>query len=74
MDIDIPRDRNGDFEPKLFKNIKQHCREILKKKIISMYAKGMTENDIAAHIEEIYGLDVSDSTISRVTDKNFANS
>ena len=34
-----------------------------------MYAKGMTENDIAAHIEEIYGLDVSDSTISRVTDK-----
>ena len=34
-----------------------------------MYAKKMTENDIATHIEEIYGLDVSDSTISRITDK-----
>ena len=41
----------------------------IQEKIISMYAKGMTENDIAAHIEDIYGLDVLDSTISCVTDK-----
>ena len=41
----------------------------IERKIISMYAKGMTENDITLYIEEIYGLDVSDSTISRVTDK-----
>lgn len=36
MDIDIPRDRNGDFEPKLIQNIKQHCREILKKNHINV--------------------------------------
>lgn len=41
----------------------------IEEKILSMYAKGMTTNDISAHIFEIYGLEVSDSTISRVTDK-----
>ena len=69
MDIDIPRDRNGDFEPKLIQKHQTTLSGDIEEKIISMYAKGMTENDIAAHIEEIYGLDVSDSTISRVTDK-----
>ena len=38
-------------------------------KIISMYAKGMTTSDIESHIREIYGLEISDSTISRITDK-----
>ena len=69
MDIDIPRDRNGEFEPQLIKKHQTTLSGDIEEKIISMYAKGMTENDIAAHIEEIYGLDVSDSTISRVTDK-----
>lgn len=69
IDIDIPRDRNGDFEPKLIQKHQTTLSGDIEEKIISMYAKGMTENDIAAHIEEIYGLDVSDSTISRVTDK-----
>ena len=41
----------------------------IEEKILSMYAKGMTTNDISGHIMEIYGLEVSDSTISRVTDK-----
>ena len=63
MDIDIPRDRNGEFEPQLVK------KGDIEKKIIFMYAKGMTGNDISAHIEDIYGIDVSDSTISRITDK-----
>ena len=69
IDIDIPRDRNGDFEPKLIQKHQTTLSGDIEEKIISMYAKGMTENDIAAHIEEIYGLDVSDSTIRRVTDK-----
>ena len=41
----------------------------MKKKILSMYSKGMTTRDIDAHIREIYGLEVSDSTVSRITDK-----
>ena len=53
MDIDIPRDRNGDFEPKLIQKHQTTLSGDIEEKIISMYAKGMTENDIATHIEEI---------------------
>ena len=69
MDIDIPRDRNGEFEPQLVKKHQTTLSGDIEEKIISMYAKGMTGNDISAHIEDIYGIDVSDSTISRITDK-----
>ena len=41
----------------------------MEEKIISMYAKGMTTGDIEAHLKELYDLDISDSTISRITDK-----
>lgn len=41
----------------------------MKEKILSMYAKGMTSGDIEAHIRELYDTDLSDSTISRITDK-----
>ena len=41
----------------------------IEEKILSMYAQGMSTNDIDAHIREIYGVEVSDSTISRITDK-----
>src|SRR5699024_1518879 len=41
----------------------------VEEKILSMYAKGMTTSDIEAHIQDIYGISVSDSTISRITDK-----
>ena len=43
--------------------------EEIERKIISMYAKGMTTGDMEAHIQDLYGLDISDSTISRITDK-----
>ena len=43
--------------------------EDIEEKILSMYAKGMTTSDIEAHIRDIYGLDVSDTTVSRITDK-----
>jgi len=41
----------------------------MEEKIISMYAKGMTTGDIESHMQELYGVDISDSTISRITDK-----
>lgn len=69
MDISISRDRSGGFNPQLIKKHQTTLSDDIEEKIISMYAKKMTENDIATHIEEIYGLDVSDSTISRITDK-----
>lgn len=69
MDISVPRDRKGDFDPQLIKKQQTTLSGDIEEKILSMYAKGMTTSDIESHIREIYGIDVSDSTISRVTDK-----
>ena len=69
VEIAVPRDRNGEFEPRLVKKNETTLSGDIEEKIISMYAKGMTTNDISAHIEDIYGLEVSDSLISRITDK-----
>lgn len=69
MDISIPRDRKGDFDPQLIKKQQTTLSGDIEEKVLSMYAKGMTTSDIESHIREIYGIDVSDSTISRVTDK-----
>ena len=69
MEIAVPRDRNGDFEPQLIKKNETTLSGDIEEKIISMYAKGMTTNDISAHIEDIYGIEVSDSLVSRITDK-----
>ena len=69
VEIAVPRDRNGDFEPQLIKKNETSLSGDIEEKIISMYAKGMTTNDISAHIEDIYGIEVSDSLVSRITDK-----
>ena len=69
VDIDVPRDRKGEFEPQLVKKQQTSLSGDIEKKILSMYAKGMTTRDIDAHIREIYGIEVSDSTVSRITDK-----
>ena len=69
MDLSVPRDRNGEFEPQLIKKQQTSLSGDIEEKIISMYAKGMTTDDIESHIQDIYGLDVSDSTVSRITDK-----
>lgn len=69
VEIAVPRDRNGDFEPQLIKKNETTLSGDIEAKIISMYAKGMTTNDISAHIEDIYGIEVSDSLVSRITDK-----
>jgi len=69
MEIDVPRDRNGEFEPQLIKKQQTSLSGDIEEKIISMYAKGMTTSDIESHIQEVYGLEVSDTTVSRITDK-----
>ena len=68
-EIEIPRDRKGEFEPNLIKKHQTSISGDIEEKILSMYAKGMTTSDIETHIRDIYGLSISDSTISRVTDK-----
>lgn len=69
FEIAVPRDRDGEFEPQIVKKQQTTLSGDIEEKILSMYAKGMTTNDISDHIMDIYGLEVSDSTISRVTDK-----
>ena len=69
MDVAIPRDRNGDYEPQLIKKYQNSVTQDMEEKILSMYAKGMTTGDIESHMRELYDIDISDSTISRITDK-----
>lgn len=67
MAIEVPRDRNGTFEPQI---VKKHQTRFdgFDDKILSMYARGMTTRDIQGHLEEIYGVEVSPTLISNVTD------
>lgn len=69
IEIETPRDRNGEFEPQLLKKNQTSITQEVEEKILSMYAKGMTTGDIETHIKDIYGLEVSDTTVSRITDK-----
>jgi transposase-like protein len=66
--IQVPRDRNGEFEPKGIRKFASNTNE-LEEKIIGMYAKGMTTRDIQETLEDLYGVDVSATTISAITDK-----
>jgi putative transposase len=67
MEITVPRDRNGEFEPQL---VKKHQRRLpgFDDKVIALYAHGMTTRMIAGHLKELYGVEVSPSLISAVTD------
>jgi putative transposase len=65
--IEVPRDRNAEFEPQLVKK-NQTRFDGFDDKIISLYARGMTQREIQGHLEEIYGIEVSPSLISTVTD------
>ncbi len=66
--IDVPRDRDSSFEPQLVKK-GQTRFDGLDEKIISLYARGMTQREIQGHLEEIYGVEISPSLISTVTDE-----
>jgi putative transposase len=67
LEVEVPRDREGSFEPKL---IAKHQRSFdgFDDKILSMYSRGMSTRDIRRHLHELYGVDVSPDLISRVTD------
>ena len=68
FEVEVPRDRKGDYEPKI---VEKHQRDIssIEDKILSMYAKGMSTEAINSHIEDIYKFSVSKEQVSRVTDK-----
>ncbi len=68
VDIEIPRDRNGEFEPQVVKKYQRDVSDI-EGKVISMYAKRMTTRDISGHLKEIYGIDGSAEMISKITDR-----
>lgn len=66
--IQVPRDRNGEYEPQVVKKRVANTNE-LEDKIIAMYAKGMSVRDIQDTLKELYGVDVSPATLSAITDK-----
>ncbi len=68
VDIDVPRDRDASFEPQA---IPKRTRDVsgIEDKVLSMYARGMSQRDIADTIEDIYGFEISHETISEITDR-----
>lgn len=68
LNVDIPRDRKAEFEPKIVKKYETVCNE-LDKKVIGLYARGLSVDDIKSEIDELYGVDISPSMISKITDK-----
>ena len=67
-EIAVPRDRNGEFEPRIIEKRQTRTDEI-EQKIMTMYAKGMSQRDIEDTLKEIYGSDISQGMISRITDR-----
>jgi putative transposase len=68
VEVEVPRDRNGDYEPQILKKYQTSSNE-LEDKIVAMYAKGMTTRDIEDHLRDLYGVEASASTISTITNK-----
>jgi len=69
VDIGTPRDRNGTFEPEIVAKRSKTLGVDLDRQIIALYARGASYGDIRDHLSEMYDLEVSPATISRVTDK-----
>ena len=67
LQLDIPRDRNGEFEPEI---VPRYCRDIsgIEEKVISLYARGLSTRDIGVEQKELYGIHVSAEMVSRITD------
>ena len=68
VEIEVPRDRAGTFEPQIVKKRQRRLNGV-DEIVLSLYGKGLTTGEISAHFEEIYGASVSKETISRITDK-----
>jgi putative transposase len=69
FDLEVPRDRNGSFEPQFVKKHQTHMSDQIERKILSLYALGNSYTQISEHIEDFYGVAFSKATISAVTDK-----
>lgn len=69
IDITTPRDRNSSFEPQILPKRQTTLGEALDHKVISLYGKGLSYNDICEHLEELYGLTVSPATLTAITDR-----
>jgi putative transposase len=69
FELETPRDREGSFTPKIIKKHQTTLSDEIEQKIIALYGLGMSYNDIAAHLKEIYGLEISNGTLSAITDK-----
>ena len=68
VEIDVPRDREGTFEPQIVKKRQRRLADV-DEIVLSLYAKGLTTGEISTHFVEIYGASISKETISRITDK-----
>lgn len=68
LDIEVPRDREGDFEPTV---VKKHQKDVagIEEQILALYAKGVSVRDIQAHLNQLYGIEVSPTLISNVTNR-----
>ena len=69
FELDVPRDRNGSFEPQIVKKNQTTMTDEIEKKMLSLYALGNSYSQISKHIEDIYGVEFSKAAISAVTDK-----
>ena len=69
VELSVPRDRKSEFEPQLLKKNQTSISQDIEEKIISMYAKGVSTDDISDHVRDIYGISVSDTTVNLITDK-----
>ena len=68
VELEVPRDREGTFEPVIVRKRQRRLTEV-DEIVLSLYARGLTTGEIAAHFDQIYGASVSKETISRITDK-----
>lgn len=69
IDLKIPRDTNREFEPVIVKKNERNVSDSIDDMILSMYAKGVSNRDINAHLKKIYGTDISAEMVTRITDK-----
>ncbi len=67
LELEVPRDRNGEFEPQIVPKSRRRL-EGFDEKVLALYARGMTTREIQGHLQELYGTEVSPSLISAVTD------
>lgn len=68
LEIEVPRDRNGEYQPKVLAKHQTSSNE-LEAKVLGLYTKGLSTRDIQTTLEDLYGVEVSPTTISTITDK-----